>query len=182
MGENSPDLIFAAIRSNSMVVLDDIFLTYFAFQKMIELNLPIFDFKLKNQGQKKYIFDLVKKKFVTLTPEEWVRQHWIHFLVEYQSIPLSFLAIESAIKVNNMHRRADIVAYKKDLIPGLVVECKAPHIPINEDVVWQAAAYNQKIKAQFLVVSNGINHKLYRVDFEKNILCPLDKLPIFSEW
>jgi len=149
---------------------------------MQTINLPEFEPVFKTQGQKKYIFDSFRKKFVTLTPEEWVRQHWAHFLINFQSVPKTLLAVEASLTYNNMNKRCDILVYDKVHKPVLIVECKAPNVKIDEKTCWQIATYNFIHKAKYLIVSNGIEHFLFSVDFNANIISRLDNLPDFFDW
>lgn len=149
---------------------------------MQTINLPEFEPVFKTQGQKNYIFDSFRKKFVTLTPEEWVRQHWAHFLVNFQSVPKTLLAVETSLTFNNMKKRCDILVYDKLHKPALIVECKAPTVKIDDKTCWQIATYNFIHKAKYLIVSNGIEHFLFSVDFNNHKINRLDNLPDFFTW
>jgi hypothetical protein len=127
-------------------------------QSLQLLNLPEFDFSIKNNGQSKQIFDLVRKRFVSLTPEEWVRQHFLRYMIDYKKYPASLLAVEKLVKVNQLSQRADIVAYTRDGKPWLIVECKAPAVAINQDTFLQAARYNQTLLVPYLALTNGMEH------------------------
>src|SRR3954469_13940291 len=106
------------------------------------LNLPEFEPVLRDKGQSKQIFDLVRRRFVALTPEEWVRQHLIHFKVTRCRYPLSLMAVEKVVKVNGLSQRADIVVFNRDGLPWLLAECKAPAVPVSQETFYQAARYN----------------------------------------
>lgn len=149
---------------------------------MQAINLPEFTPLLKNSGQRKYIFDSFRKKFVTLTPEEWVRQHWLNFLVNFKAVPKGGVGVEVALKYNEMSKRADIVVFNKSQKPALIVECKAPHIELSEQTCMQIAHYNAVFKARFLIVSNGIQHFLFEVDFDANDYKRLTELPDYGAW
>lgn len=125
---------------------------------MIELNLPKADLRLKKVGDKTQVFDITRKKFVALTPEEWVRQNVLHYLVNELAYRKSLIKMELAIEYNRMSRRPDILAYRPDGTPYLVVECKAPYVKINESVVDQIAIYNSILKAPFIAITNGLKH------------------------
>ena len=116
------------------------------------------DLRLKTEGQSKQIFDSVRKKFVALTPEEWVRQHFIHFMINIKKYPASLMGVEMLVKVNNLSQRSDIVVFQSNGNPWLIVECKAPHITINQDTFYQAARYNSSLKVPFIVITNGLEH------------------------
>jgi Type I restriction enzyme R protein N terminus (HSDR_N) len=126
--------------------------------QLILLNLPEFEFAIKTEGQSKQIFDPVRKRFVTLTPEEWVRQHFLRYMTDYRSYPGSLLAVEKQVKVNNLNQRADIVVYNREGKPWLIVECKAPSVNIDHDTFLQAARYNLSLNVPFFALTNGIEH------------------------
>lgn len=133
-----------------------------------KLNFPSYNFTIKKEDDTVFILDEVRKKYLVLAPEEWVRQHCVKFLHQTKDFPLSLLAIEKQIKVNTMARRCDIVAYKSDGTPLLIVECKAPNVKITRDVFEQIAAYNTRLKVEYLFVTNGLQHFCCRIDFENN--------------
>ena len=126
--------------------------------QLILLNLPEFEFAIKTEGQSKQIFDPVRKRFVTLTPEEWVRQHFLRYMTDYRAYPASLLAVEKQVKVNNLNQRADIVVYNREGKPWIIVECKAPSVTINQDTFLQAARYNLSLNVPFFALTNGIEH------------------------
>lgn len=125
---------------------------------MQKLNLPICQFRLKEQGNKKQIFDAVRKKFVALTPEEWVRQHFVHFLISQQKISAGHIAIELPVNVNGLSQRADIVVHNRQGRAAMIIECKAPSVAINKAVFDQAARYNMPLNVKYVVVTNGLQH------------------------
>lgn len=141
-----------------------------------QLNFPSSKFKLKESDGKLFIFDDARKKYFVLTPEEWVRQNCLHYLRDTKGFPISLLAVEKGIKINNQNLRYDIVAYSKNAKPILLVECKAPEIKISQSTFDQIAAYNIKLDVPFLMVTNGIQHyccisnsKEARYDFLKEV-------------
>ncbi len=123
----------------------------------LPLKYPLFNTKLKKEKGKTYIFDEVRKKWLLLTPEEWVRQHLIHFLIDQKNYPASLISIEKEIVLNDLKKRYDIVIYNKQLLPVLVIECKAPYVELDKAVVEQALRYNLIIKANYLMISNGVS-------------------------
>jgi len=125
---------------------------------MEKLNLPQVQFKTKQLGGKVQVFDDVRKKYVALTPEEWVRQHFIHFLINEQKFSAGLVAVEMLVKVNDLSQRADIVLYNRKGKPVIIVECKAPSVPITRAVFNQAARYNTMLKVEYLIVTNGLQH------------------------
>ena len=132
-----------------------------------------------NNGREE-IFDPVRKKFVALTPEEGVRQYFIRFLVDRKNVPVSLVAVETAIKYNRLAKRCDIVIYRRDGKPALIVECKAPDIEITEDVFQQIAMYNFSLKVRYLVITNGKATYACYIDYEKGTLSYLQDVPDFE--
>ncbi len=125
---------------------------------MIQLNLPAFDFKVKKQKEKLYIYDQIRRKYLLLTPEEWVRQHFVHYLCHELKYPRGLITTESGLKYNGMQRRTDIVVFNRQGNPYMIVECKAPGVSVSQQVFNQVAVYNKILKANLLVVSNGLQH------------------------
>lgn len=125
---------------------------------MNRLNLPPFDVKVKKEGGKHFIFDGIRKKFVALTPEEWVRQHVVHYLITEFQYPKTLFKIESGLKYNQMHKRSDIVVHGRDGRPWMLIECKSPDIRLTQKAFNQVAVYNMSIGAKYLAVTNGMAH------------------------
>jgi type I site-specific restriction-modification system R (restriction) subunit len=149
---------------------------------MQDLNLPKFNFQIrKNAGGKLEIFDSIRRKYIVLTPEEWVRQNFVKYLVDYKNFPASLMSVEKALKVNNLTKRTDIVQYNKEGVPIVIVECKAPHIRINEDTFAQTAMYNLKMQVDYLIMTNGLTHYVCKVDYTNHQLEYLKDIPIFTE-
>ena len=144
---------------------------------MQKLNFPVFSFRFKNSENKVSIFDDIRKKFIVLTPEEWVRQHTVQFLLQHKKYPKSYLNVEKLIKVNELNKRYDVVVFQPDGTIFLLVECKAPEIKISQDTFDQIARYNLKLKAKYLMVTNGLNHYFCQMDFEKEHYVFLKELP-----
>ncbi|PCJ84394.1 MAG: restriction endonuclease subunit R [Flavobacteriales bacterium] len=134
---------------------------------MLKLNLPTYEFKIKRTDKGTEIFDKVRKKYVALKPEEWVRQHFIHYLIGEKNYPASLLEVEKALEVNRLQKRSDIVAYNNTGQPQLIVECKAPSVKISQKAFDQIARYNIALKVKYLVVTNGLQHYCCKIDFEK---------------
>ena len=118
---------------------------------MTELNLPFYKFKIKSSENKRLIFDQLRKKYVVLTPEEWVRQHFISYLLSEKKYPASLIAIEKEMKINGLKKRTDILIFNKQGLPYIIVECKAPSVPITQTTFDQIARYNLKLNASFLL-------------------------------
>lgn len=148
----------------------------------MQLNLPQYEFKTRKTAKDKTeIFDNIRKKYVILTPEEWVRQNFLRFLVKEKGYPQSLISVEKGLIVNRMQKRFDAVAYNTGGQPAALIEFKAPDIAINQRVFEQIAAYNIKLKVRYLIVSNGITHYCCRMDYEKNNYIFLDKIPVFGD-
>lgn len=147
---------------------------------MQALNLPNYELTLKQEGERTLIFDINRKKFVVLTPEEWVRQHFFHYLINEKKFPASLIAIEKSLKYNTLRKRADIVAYNKQGAAHLIVECKAPEVKITQDVFDQIARYNMTFKVKYLVVTNGLQHFCCEMNYEKNTITYLPDVPFFE--
>lgn len=147
---------------------------------MIKLNLPDYSFKFKNKENKLYIFDIIRKKYVMLTPEEWVRQNFIFYLSEEKNYPKSLISIEKEFKINNLIKRSDILIFDKMGLPNIIVECKAPKIKITQDTFDQIARYNLKIQAKYLIVTNGLEHFFCKLDHENMKYDFLTEIPVYS--
>jgi hypothetical protein len=144
------------------------------------LNLPNCALKITQNGEEVFVFDEFRKKKVVLTPEEWVRQHLLHYLVKDLAYPKSLIAVEYSIKVNNLNRRCDIVVYSTVAEPIMIVECKASHINLNEKAFLQIAQYNFKLNVNFLLLTNGIQHIMAKINRMENKLIYLETIPHFS--
>jgi predicted type IV restriction endonuclease len=148
---------------------------------MLELNLPTYAYKLRKSEDRTEIFDVVRKKYLKLSPEEWVRQHIIHYLLNQKGFPLSHIMPEQALEVNTLKKRCDILAFNRDGKAVLLVECKAPHIKIEQKTFNQIAQYNYALRLNYLFVSNGLMHYYAYVDFENKTYHFLEELPNYSE-
>ncbi|MBQ4622656.1 MAG: type I restriction enzyme HsdR N-terminal domain-containing protein [Bacteroidaceae bacterium] len=133
---------------------------------MLSLNLPPYATKIAVRDGKNSIWDIIRRKYVALTPEEWVRQHFVHFLVEHKGYPVSLLANEVALTLNGTSRRCDTVLYDRTLSPRMIIEYKAPHIPITQKVFDQISRYNLVFRVDYLIVSNGLSHYCCRMDYD----------------
>ncbi|MDD2563740.1 MAG: type I restriction enzyme HsdR N-terminal domain-containing protein [Salinivirgaceae bacterium] len=148
---------------------------------MQSLNLPPIHPRIKKEGTRTYIFDPVRKTWLVLTPEEWVRQHIVNYLVVEKDFPASLIQIEKGHKYSGGIRRTDAVAYGKNGTPLMVIECKAVTVQITQQTIEQIAHYNIVIKAPLLLVTNGLIHLGYHVDFKKGEINALDSIPNYSE-
>lgn len=145
---------------------------------MQKLNFPEYSFRFKNSENKVLIFDEIRKKFVVLTPEEWVRQHVIKFLLQEKKYPKSYINVEKNIKINGLSKRYDVVVFNPDGSIFLLVECKAPEVSITQNVFDQIARYNLKLNAQHLMVTNGLNNYFCQMDFLNEKYIFTEELPI----
>ncbi|WP_289044156.1 type I restriction enzyme HsdR N-terminal domain-containing protein [uncultured Olleya sp.] len=148
---------------------------------MQKLNFPTYSFRFKNSENKVSIFDVIRKKFVILQPEEWVRQHCVHYLIEVKKYPISLINVEKELKVNDLKKRYDIVVFNTDGSIHLIVECKAPKIIIKQDTFDQIARYNLVLNATYLMVTNGINHYYCNMDFDAEQYHFLKDIPKYTK-
>ena len=130
---------------------------------------------MKSEGEKTYIFDVVRKKYLLLTPEEWVRQNFIHYLNKEKKYPLGLMGVEQMVKYNSLKTRADIVMYNTEGKANIIVECKAPDVKITQDTFNQIAKYNSQLKVKYLLVTNGMNHYCCKMDYESNRITFLEE-------
>lgn len=144
------------------------------------LNLPSFEHKLRNAEGKLWIFDIIRKKYVVLTPEEWVRQHFINYMITELKYPRTLLRVEGGLTYNKLSKRSDIVVYDRDGKPWMVVECKAPGYDLSQATLHQATAYNAALRARFLVISNGFRHYCASTDWENGVTKVLPAMPAFE--
>ena len=146
---------------------------------MKKLNLPSFDYKIKRESAGDKIFDIVRKKYLILTPEEWVRQHFIHYLIKHHHYPRSLISIEAGLRYNQLRKRSDIIVYNTSGDPFLLVECKSADKPISKNAVFQASIYNQTVKAQYLAVTNGMGFICAKASGESAKLKWIESIPSF---
>ncbi|WP_228236010.1 type I restriction enzyme HsdR N-terminal domain-containing protein [Allomuricauda sp. M10] len=147
---------------------------------MQPLNFPKYEFRIKNSQNRQYIFDGIRKKFVVLQPEEWVRQHLLHFLIFTKNFPKSLINVEKQLTVNSLKKRYDVVVFNPDGSIFLLVECKAPEVKIDQSTFDQIARYNYQLKANFLLVTNGLEHYCCEMDHEHEKYRFLEDIPDFS--
>ena len=147
---------------------------------MQKLNFPTYSFRFKNSENKVSIFDEIRKKFILLTPEEWVRQHVVQFLLQDKNYPKSYINVEKLIKINDLTKRYDAVVFQPNGEIFLLIECKAPEVAISQQTFDQIARYNLVLKAKYLMVTNGLNHYFCQMDFENEKYVFLKELPEYS--
>jgi hypothetical protein len=143
-----------------------------------KLNLPSFDLTIKKIDQELKVFDSLRRKYVLLTPEEWVRQNFIRYMQEYLDYPAGLIAVEYGFKLNRQQKRGDIVVFNKKKEPVLVVECKASHVKINQQVFDQIARYNMTLQVPYLVVTNGLKHYCCFIDYQHGKYDFLRQIPL----
>ncbi len=148
---------------------------------MQQLNFPHFDFKIRNFNNREKIFDPVRRKYVMLTPEEWVRQHLILYLTGIKGYPLSIIGVERQLMLNKLPKRFDLVVYSRNANPLLLVECKAPGIEITEKTFDQAARYNILLKAEYFLITNGLEHYTCRIDYVHKQYIFIQEIPDFGQ-
>ena len=147
---------------------------------MFRLNLPPYPIKIQEKGEKRQIFDFLRRKWVALTPEEWVRQHFTHFLVEHKNYPQALLANEVELRIGEKHLRCDTLLYNKELRPRMIIEYKAPTIQIQQKTFDQISVYNLLLKVDYLVVSNGLRHYCCKMDYERQSYQFLEDIPDYE--
>ena len=147
---------------------------------MFSLNLPDFQVKIAVTDGKKMIFDPLRRKYVALTPEEWVRQHFVHFLIQHKGYPSGLLANEVQLTLNGTRKRCDTVLYDRTRTPRMIIEYKAPTVPITRQVFDQITRYNIALKVDYLIVSNGLEHYCCKVDYERFCCNFLKEIPDYT--
>ncbi len=152
---------------------------FLIFADMQPLNFPAYQFRFKSSENKVQIFDPIRKKFIQLQPEEWVRQHVVSFLITEKNYPKSLINVEKELLVNNLKRRYDVLGYYPDGRIHLVVECKAPSIKITQETFDQIARYNLSLKADYLMVTNGLQHYFCKMDYEQEKYVFLKDIPSY---
>ncbi|EIJ40207.1 type I restriction enzyme R protein [Galbibacter orientalis DSM 19592] len=149
------------------------------FASMQQLNFPAYPFRFKNRENKVHIFDQIRKKFIQLQPEEWVRQHVVSFLISEKKYPKSLINVEKELIINTLKKRYDVLVYHTDGSIALIVECKAPSVKITQTTFDQIARYNLTVKAKFLMVTNGIDHYFCKMDYEQEKYIFLKDIPAY---
>jgi hypothetical protein len=148
---------------------------------MQELNLPEYDFRIQEDDGHLSIFDPIRKRYVALTPEEWVRQNFIQYLVNEKKLPAGLILLERNLILNKMKRRPDIVAHNRQGKAVLIVECKSPDVKITQDTFDQIVRYNSVLRVPYLIVTNGMVHYCCRMDYEQQTYVYLKDIPSFDE-
>lgn len=148
---------------------------------MYELNLPKYGIKIANENGHQTIFDVLRRKYVALTPEEWVRQHFVHYLIGHKGYPQTLMANEIQLAIGNKKLRCDSVLYDRSLKPRMIIEYKAPTVNITQKVFDQITVYNMLLHVDYLVVSNGIKHYCCQMDYDNQKYLFLEDIPDYQE-
>jgi hypothetical protein len=148
---------------------------------MQQLNFPHFDFRLRMENNRQEIYDPVRHKFVSLTPEEWVRQHLIAYLIHHKNYPVAMIGVEKKLLLNKQPKRFDLVVFSRKAHPFLLVECKAPGVEITEKTFDQAARYNMLLHAGYFLITNGLEHYTCRLDYLNKQYIFVEEIPHFNE-
>lgn len=148
---------------------------------MTALNLPPFQHQLQRRAGKVAIFDIIRRKYVALTPEEWVRQHFVHYLIDQLAYPKSLISVETGLRYNQLARRSDVVVHDRAGAPFMVVECKAASVPLSPQVFEQVAVYSQSLRTRYLTVTNGLDHYCCRMDYATGTYAFQETLPEFED-
>ncbi len=161
------------------------FISYICFQKyktkLKQLNLPEYSFRITGKEGEKMILDTIRKKFVRLTPEEWVRQNFVRYLVHEGRYPPGLIAIEVMSKYNNLKKRVDILVHDRSGKPVMIVECKSSGVEINDKVFDQIVCYNMGFRVPYLIVTNGLDHFACRIDIENSKYEFLNVIPLYED-
>ncbi|SDJ78133.1 Type I restriction enzyme R protein N terminus (HSDR_N) [Catalinimonas alkaloidigena] len=147
---------------------------------MQSLNLPPFSYQTREQDDTTYIFDVLRKKYLVLTPEEWVRQHFVHMLIDRYQYPRTMIRTETGLRYNRMARRSDILVFDRQGSPFLLVECKASSVKLSQEVFEQAARYNHVLKAPYLIITNGLSNYCCAIDHAQGTYRFLEDLPPYE--
>lgn len=142
-----------------------------------KLNLPDFQYRVEQKNNQVSIFCLIRKKFVVLTPEEWVRQHFINYLIQHKKYPRAMVQVEREILFNNLKKRFDVVVYSPEGVPFMLTECKAAHVKLSQNTFMQASTYNLNLKSDYLVITNGLKHFCSKIDHHLQKYSFVQELP-----
>ena len=148
---------------------------------MFRLNLPQYEIKISEKDGKRMIFDFLRRKYVALTPEEWVRQHFTHYLVEHKGYPKGLLGNEIELQIGDKRLRCDSILYNKVAQPQMIIEYKAPTVPLQQKVFDQISAYNLLLRVDYLIISNGMEHYCCKMDYEHQKYLFLQDIPDYEK-
>lgn len=147
---------------------------------MDQLVFPPFEHRIKTIDGKQCIFDVIRKKFIVLTPEEWIRQHLVHFLISNMNYPKSLISVEDGMKVNRMQKRSDVVVYNRTGEIFMAIECKALSVKLSQKTMDQLSIYNQKYKAEYLVLTNGLQVIICKMNYTSKAHKFVDQFPAYK--
>jgi hypothetical protein len=147
---------------------------------MVKLNLPEFQYSLKEAQGKIWIFDIIRKRFVILTPEEWVRQHFVNYIINNSGYPRSLIKIEGGLVYNRLNKRSDIVVYNRQGAPWMIIECKAPDQKLTQQTLQQVTMYNVTLKAKYFAITNGLEHYCSEVNWGERQTILLSSFPDYD--
>ncbi len=150
-------------------------------RKMWQLNLPSYQFNIKKEEDKLLIFDTQRKRFVRLTPEEWVRQNFIRYLIEEKNYPFGRIAVETQVTINQMKKRCDAIVYDKDLNPVIIIEFKSPTVALDTKTLNQVAVYNYKLHVDIFILSNGLQHFYFKKKADGSGYSISTEIPVYQE-
>ena len=148
---------------------------------MFRLNLPQYEINITEKDGKRMIFDFLRRKYVVLTPEEWVRQHFTHYLVEQKGYPKGLLGNEVELRLGDKKLRCDSILYNNVALPQMIIEYKAPHVQIQQKTFDQISAYNLLLRVDYLIVSNGLQHYCCKMDYEQQKYHFLEEIPDYEK-
>ena len=147
---------------------------------MIQLNLPPYEHRIHQEDESMLIFDSIRRRYVALTPEEWVRQHFVHYLIDVLGYPQPLMQNEVALRLGETSKRCDTLLYDKALRPQMILEYKAPHVALTETVLQQIVRYNYVLRVPYLVLSNGLDHLVCRIDYDTMSYTFLSEFPSYD--
>ena len=148
---------------------------------MHRLSFPAFDIKLKKEGDQSLVFDIIRRKYIVLTPEEWVRQHFVNYLITALGYPKSLITVEQGLRYNSLLKRSDIVVYSRKGNPVVLIECKSAHHDLAQKVVEQAVTYNRTIGAKYIIITNGLESACMEIDQEQARVDYLTQIPAYAD-
>ena len=148
---------------------------------MKELTLPPYSYRINEVDGKQLIFDPIRRKYVRLTPEEWVRQHFINYLVRYGNYPSGLIGVEVPFKLNKLSKRIDLLVHSRKGDPLMIIECKEPDTKLDDKVFDQIMVYNLQYHVPYLIITNGIQNFAYRMNFDERTRTPLELIPQYDE-
>ena len=151
------------------------------FLMLDNINLPPYNISIRQENGEKQIFDILRRKHVSLTPEEWVRQHFVHYLIEHKGYPMALMQNEVQLRCGQKRLRCDSILYRSDGSARMILEYKAPSVAITQKVIEQIAAYNILLHVDYLIVSNGNNHYCFKTDYEQKRFVLLDEIPDYKQ-